>query len=99
MSISTLTAAGSLAAGDIRPVSVSTTGGGAFYGVGAGFRLAFLTLGGRVRGAHLGVGDLSTIDGELGARISLNRVEPYFTFAGGYAKLAASGSDVAGIPH
>src|SRR4051794_35611658 len=50
MSISSLTAAGSLAAGTIRPVSVSTSGGGAFYGVGLGFRLGFLTLGGRVRG-------------------------------------------------
>ncbi len=98
MSLSSLAATGTLEAGTIRPVSASTSAGGAFYGFGAGIRLGFLTLGGRVRGAHLSVGDLSTIDGELGARITLNRVEPYFTFAGGYAKLAASGSDVAGIP-
>jgi hypothetical protein len=98
LSLSTLTAVGSVATGDIRPVSVSTTGSGAFYGVGGGFRFAFLTLGGRVRGAHLNVGSLQTIDGELGARISLYRVEPYFTFGAGYAKLAATGSEVAGIP-
>jgi hypothetical protein len=98
VSINSLTAAGSVATGDIRPVSVNTSSGGAFYGIGAGFRLAFLTLGGRWRGAHLGMGDLSTIDGELGARISLNRVEPYFTFGAGYARLAATGSEVAGIP-
>jgi hypothetical protein len=98
LSISTMTAAGSLATGDIRPVSVGTSGGGAFYGVGAGVRLAFLTLGGRVRGASLGIGSFSTIDGEIGARVSLNRVEPYFTFGAGYAKLATTGSQVAGIP-
>src|SRR5579859_4872938 len=98
LSLSTLTAAGSLVTGDIRPVSVNTSGGGAFYGIGGGFRLGFLTLGGRVRGAHLDVGSLQTIDGELGARITFNRVEPYFTFGAGYAKLAATGSEVAGIP-
>jgi hypothetical protein len=98
VSLSTLAAAGTLEAGTIRPVSVSTTGGGAFYGVGGGLRFGFLTLGGRVRGAHLTVGDLSTINGELGARVTLNRVEPYFTFAGGYAKLSATSGEVAGIP-
>ena len=97
LSISTLTAQGTLLARDIRPVSVGTSGGGAFYGVGAGFRLAFFTLGGRFRGAHLSVGDFSTMDGELGARLVFNRFEPYFTFGAGYAKLASSG-EVAGIP-
>jgi hypothetical protein len=97
LSINTLVAAGSITTGNIHPVSASTSGSGPLYGVGGGIRLGFFTLGGRVRGAHLGVGDLSTIDGELGARITLNRVEPYFTFAGGYAKLMATGSEVAGI--
>lgn len=92
LSISTLTAR------DLTPSSVETSGGGAFYGVGAGFRFAFLTLGGRVRGGHLSVGDLSTINGELGARITLDRVEPYFTFAAGYAKLSATGGEIAEIP-
>jgi hypothetical protein len=98
LSISTLTAVGSLATGDIRPASVASSGGGAFYGIGGGFRIAFLTLGGRVRNANLGLGSLSTIDGELGARITLSRFEPYFTFGAGYAKLGASGGEVAGIP-
>jgi len=99
LAISTVTAAGALSARDIRPVSVGTSGGGAFYGVGAGFRLAFFTLGGRVRGAHLSAGDLSTIDGELGARLVFNRFEPYFTFGAGYAKLSALSGEVAGIPN
>jgi opacity protein-like surface antigen len=98
LSISTLTAAGTLSARDIQPVSVGTSGSGAFYGVGAGFRLAFFTLGGRVRGAHLSAGDLSTINGELGARLVFDRFEPYFTFGAGYAKLSASSGQVAGIP-
>jgi hypothetical protein len=96
-SINTLTAGGSLPAGTMRPVSASTSSGGPLIGIGGGFRFGFLTLGGRVRGAHLTMGDLSTIDGELGARMTFYRVEPYFTFAGGYAKLRATGSQIAGI--
>jgi hypothetical protein len=87
-----------LAAHNLTPESVESSGSGAFYGVGAGFRLAFFTLGGRVRGGHLSIGDLSTIDGELGAHIALERFEPYFTFGAGYAKLRASGNALAGIP-
>ncbi len=91
-------AVGTIAARDLAPEYVGTTGGGPFYGVGGGFRLAFLTLGGRVRGSHLNVGDLSTIDGEIGAHIGIDRLEPYITVAAGYAKLDGSGSQVAGIP-
>lgn len=98
LTLSTLAAQGTLITQDLRPTSVTTSSGGAFYGVGGGFRLAFLTLGGRVRGASLGVGQYSTINGELGAHIAMNRFEPYFTLAAGYAKLSASGSEVAGIP-
>src|SRR6185295_7605198 len=88
----------SLTAKDLTPTSTATSGSGAMYGVGAGFRLAFLTLGGRLRGAHLNVGDLRTVDGELGFRINLEKVEPHFTFGAGYAKLAGTGSEIAGIP-
>src|SRR5260370_13068274 len=98
LSISTMTAAGSLATGDIHPVSVGTSGGGAFYGVCAGVRLAFLTLGGRARGPSLAIGSFSTIDGELGARVSLNPVEPYFTFGAGYAKLPTPGPPATALP-
>jgi hypothetical protein len=97
ITINSLTAAGSIATRDIRPATATTTGVGPFYGVGGGVRLGFLTLGGRVRGTHFDVGDLSTIDGELGARINLRRYEPYFTFGAGYAKLQATGAEVAGI--
>jgi hypothetical protein len=88
----------SLVARDLRPQSVGTTASGAVYGIGGGFRLAFLTLGGRARTARVSVGDLSSIDGELGARINMNRLEPRFTFAAGYARLSATGSELAGIP-
>src|SRR6185369_11940783 len=74
-----------------------TDASGALYGVGGGLRLGFLTLGGRVRGAHLDVGELSSIDGELGFRINLERFEPRFTFGAGYTRLAATGASVAGI--
>jgi len=80
-----------LSAKNILPESVATTAHGAYYGGAAGLRFGFLTLGGRVRSAHLDRWNLSMFDGELGARINLNRVEPYFTFAAGYAKLKGDG--------
>ena len=84
-----------LSAKNVLPESVSTSAHGAYYGGAIGLRFGFLTLGGRVRSAHLDRWNLSTFDGELGARINLNRVEPYFTFAAGYAKLKGDG--LAGI--
>ena len=54
------------------------------------FASAFSHLGGRVRKGDFHVFDLTTIDGELGARVSINRFEPYFTFGAGYAKLQTS---------
>ena len=92
LSISTLTAH------NLTPLSVGTSGSGAFYGLGGGVRFGFFTLGGRVRGSQLSIGDLSTIDGEIGARVALDRFEPYFTFAAGYASLSASSGQIAGIP-
>jgi hypothetical protein len=84
-----------LSAKTLLPEAVSTSAHGAYYGAGGGLRVGFLTLGGRVRSARLDTWNLSTFDGELGARINLNRVEPYFTFAAGYAKLKGDG--LAGI--
>jgi hypothetical protein len=69
------------------PVSVESGGGGAFFGLGAGVRLGFLTLGGRFRTGQWSHWNLSTIDGEIGARITLGRIEPYFTFGAGYASM------------
>lgn len=84
-----------LSAKNLVPEAVGTSAHGAYYGGGGGLRFGFLTVGGRVRNAHLDTWNLSTFDGELGARINLNRVEPYFTFAAGYAKLKGDG--LAGI--
>jgi hypothetical protein len=80
-----------LSAKNLRPEAVDTSAHGAYYGAGGGFRFGFLTLGGRVRTGRLDTWNLSTFDAELGARINLNRVEPYFTFAAGYAKLKGDG--------
>jgi hypothetical protein len=86
-----------LVARNLRPEADDSSEQGAFYGVGGGVRLGFLTLGGRVRRADFHVGDLTTIDGELGARVSIDRVEPYFTFGAGYAALTSSAAGFAGI--
>jgi hypothetical protein len=86
-----------LIAPDLRPQAADVSESGAFYGAGAGIRLGFLTLGGRVRRADFHVAGLTTIDGELGARVTIDRFEPYFTFGGGYAKLTSSGDGFAGL--
>jgi hypothetical protein len=87
-----------LIAPSLRPEAAGVSESGAFYGGGAGFRLGFLTLGARARHADLHVAGLTTIDGELGARVTIDRFEPYFTFGAGYAKLTSSGDGFAGIP-
>jgi hypothetical protein len=69
------------------PVTVESSGGGAFFGLGAGVHLAFLTLGGRYRTGQWSNWNLSSLDGELGARITVGRFEPYFTFGAGYASM------------
>lgn len=86
-----------LIAPSLLPEAASSSEQGAFYGIGGGIRLGFITLGGRVRRADFHVADLTTIDGELGARVSIDRVEPYFTFGAGYAKLDSSGDGLAGL--
>jgi len=86
-----------LVAEGLRPEGADSSDNGAFYGIGGGVRLGFLTLGARVRRANFSAADLTTIDGELGARVSIDRVEPYFTFGGGYAKLSSRGQGLANI--
>jgi hypothetical protein len=78
------------------PVTVESSGGGAFFGLGVGARLAFLTIGGRYRVGEWSGWSLSTLDGELGAHISLGRFEPYFTFGAGYAAMHTTESTTAG---
>jgi hypothetical protein len=86
-----------LVARNLRPEAASSSENGAFYGFGGGVRFGFLTLGGRVRKSDFHGFDLTTIDGELGARVSIDRFEPYFTFGAGYAKLTSSQQGLAQI--
>jgi hypothetical protein len=75
---------------------VETTQTGPVYGAGLGVRLVFITLGARFRLGSFPVGQLWTLNGELGLRIPLGDIEPYFTFGGGYASLGAFDSDNVG---
>ncbi len=77
-------------------------GTGPAFGVGAGVRLLFLTLGLRGRVAAIqdqggGAWQLWTLDPELGIRIPLPIVEPYFTLAAGYASLGNFGHAIQGL--
>ena len=70
---------------------VKTSQSGLLLGAAAGVRLVFLTL-----GAHFRLGDFSawqlwTLDVEAGLHMPIGMVEPYFTFAAGYASLGAFG--------
>jgi len=67
----------------------ATTQSGLVVGGGLGLRLVFLTVGPRFRFARFAEWDHWTLDAELGLHIPIGRVEPYFTFAGGYAKVGA----------
>jgi hypothetical protein len=69
------------------PETVSSTNSGAYFGLGGGLRLLFLTVGPRFRTASFSDWSLWTLDIEGGLHLPLGRVEPYFIFAAGYAKL------------
>lgn len=73
----------------VDPRLVSTTQTGPLFGAGAGVRLIFLTLGGRFRLGSFEEWQLWTLNAEVGFRIPLGPLEPYFVFAGGYAKLGS----------
>ena len=66
---------------------LATTQTGPLFGVGMGVRLIFLTLGARFRLGSFEDWQLWTLNAELGFRIPLGALEPYFVFAGGYASL------------
>ena len=80
-----------------------TSGVGPTASVGAGLRFGFLTLGARDRvasfddAADAGSWQVWTLDGELGVRVPLRRVEPHFEFAGGYSSFGGFGSAIAGL--
>ena len=69
------------------PETISSSSSGAFFGLGGGLRLLFLTVGPRFRSGSFDQWSLWTLDAEAGIHLPLGRVEPYFTFAAGYAKL------------
>ena len=68
---------------------VKTSQTGLLYGGGLGVRLVFLTLGARFRLGTFDEWQLWTLNGELGLRIPLGNLEPYFTFGGGYASMGS----------
>ncbi|MBX3128313.1 MAG: hypothetical protein KF718_16435 [Polyangiaceae bacterium] len=68
---------------------VKTSQTGLAMGAGLGVRLVFLTLGPRFRLASFEDWQLWTLNAELGIRIPLGNVEPYFTFGGGYASVGS----------
>jgi hypothetical protein len=62
-----------------------TSSGGPAFGVGAGIRLVFFTLGARVRDLQLsGIGDLWELNLEAAFHTKIGRVDPYFGVRGGY---------------
>lgn len=77
---------------------VSTTQTGPMFGAGLGVRLVFLTLGPRFRYASFDRYNLWTLDAELGLRIPLGRLEPYFVLAGGYARIGSFSGELGGAP-
>ncbi|MBM4363022.1 MAG: hypothetical protein FJ104_10105, partial [Deltaproteobacteria bacterium] len=77
------------ATGRIVPGIEQTNQSGLAVGAGLGLRLVFVTLGPRFRLASFSDFQLWTLGGELGLRIPLGSVEPYFTAGGGYASLGA----------
>lgn len=68
---------------------VKSTQSGLLVGAGAGLRLIFLTGGVRFRLGNFDAWQLWTLNAELGLRIPLGALEPYFTFAGGYASMGS----------
>jgi hypothetical protein len=67
----------------------NTVQNGPLFGAGLGVRLVFVTLGARFRYATFSNFNLWTLGGELGLRIPLGNLEPYFTLGGGYASLGS----------
>ncbi|HKQ69682.1 MAG TPA: outer membrane beta-barrel protein [Polyangiaceae bacterium] len=82
--------------GTFLPPSQKASGAGGFFGVGAGVRLLYFTVGPRFRLAHFSSWDLWTLNLDLGWHIPLGKLEPYATLGAGYAKLGHSADDLLG---
>lgn len=68
---------------------VETSQTGFLFGAGLGLRLVFITVGPRFRLATFSDYQVWTLNGELGLRIPIGSVEPYFTVGAGYASLGS----------
>jgi hypothetical protein len=72
---------------------VEDSGSAFAFGVGAGVRLIFFTLGARFRLAQFSAWDLWTLNGEAGLHVPLGALEPSFTLSAGYASLGGFSAD------
>jgi hypothetical protein len=71
-----------------------TETGGPAFGVGAGVRLLFLTLGVRATNLRLAsIGSLWELSAEAALHTRIGRIDPYFGVRGGYAFVGSLGSD------
>jgi hypothetical protein len=73
-------------------IQKSSSSGPAF-GVGAGIRLIFLTIGARARDLQLSAFNLWELDGEAAFHMRVWRIDPYFGVRGGYAFVGSMSSD------
>jgi hypothetical protein len=71
-----------------------TSEGGPVFGLGAGLRLLFFTLGARARVTTLSDFDFWQLDLEAGYHVPIGRWDPYIAVHGGYA-FASNASEVA----
>ena len=70
---------------------------GAAFGVGAGVRLLFFTIGARARDLQLSNFNLWELDGEAAFHIRIWRIDPYFGVRGGYAFVGSLGSGAVSV--
>jgi len=76
---------------------VGTTQTGPTFGAGLGLRFLFITAGARFRLSNFSDFQVWTLGAELGLRIPLGMIEPYFTVGGGFAKMGSfSASNIGG---
>ena len=74
-----------------------TSGGGPVFGLGAGLRLLFFTIGARARLTTLSAYDFWQLDLEAGYHVPIGRWDPYVAVHGGYAfETNASSAQVQG---
>src|SRR5262245_52342480 len=76
---------------------VPTRATGPSVDVGAGFRIFFFTIGSKARVGLVDEWDMWSLDGELGFRFPLDRVEPHLSLYGGYTTLGNLQSAIEGL--